>query len=159
MKHRYEVFADYFYFALEDDGANPTLDNVWHKQAIEDLLSVGNGYILVGTVRNMTVPVTVEIADSRPAAEYLDTMQVAADHVTACSLAVRSGKVVVLGNEYYPDAPRILVAPGTYEARVFYFNLDKIGEDGLDGEDAYHVVLFPGQPIEPSVLKRWHPPR
>ena len=155
MKYQYDVFADYFHFSLEDDGIKPPVGIVWQRQAIEDMLLVGDDYLLVGTVRNMDVPVTIEVVDTDPQPNYLDTLRAGADHVTECSLNIQSGKLVILGNEYYPDAPRIPVAPNTYEVRVFYFNLDKISDDGLDGEDTYHVVLFPGHPIAPRVLKRW----
>ena len=36
-----------------------------------------------------------------------------------------------------------------------YEGLETISSDGLDGDDRYHVVLWPGEPREPAVLKRF----
>ena len=43
------------------------LSDSWRKEATDRLLAVGPGVIGVGTVRNMDVPVVVEIADAEPA--------------------------------------------------------------------------------------------
>lgn len=64
VKCQYNVFADYFHFSLEDDGIKPPVDIARHRQAIEDRLLVGDGYMLVGTVRDMDVPVTVEVENN-----------------------------------------------------------------------------------------------
>ena len=65
------------------------------------------------------------------------------------------GRIVVAGcTDYYPDAARIEVVPGIYEAVICYSKLGSLSEDGLDGGDSYHVHLFPGRQIEPAILKR-----
>ena len=104
----------------------------------------------MGTVRNMDVPVTVEIHDSEPQEDLTSC-----DQINECSIEVPSGKIVVAGcTDYFPDAPRILVEPGTYKARVYYSDLDTLSEDGLDGNDKYKIALWLGEAIEPKVLKR-----
>ncbi len=40
-----------------------------------------------------------------------------------------------------------------YEAIICYSKLDSLSEDGLDGEDSYHIHLFPGCEISPTVPK------
>lgn len=77
------------------------------------------------------------------------------DHVAEASVRVQSGRVVVAGcTDYWPDAARIRVSPGTYAVRVHYRGLGSPTEDGLAGEDHYRVVLWPGASREPTVLKR-----
>jgi hypothetical protein len=77
------------------------------------------------------------------------------DHITTASLQIDTGRIVVAGcTDYYPDAARIEVAPGIYEAVICYSKLGSLSVAGLDGEDSYHVHLFPGREIEPAILKR-----
>jgi hypothetical protein len=33
--------------------------------------------------------------------------------------------------------------------------VETLSENGLDGDDSYHLVLWPGEPGEPAVLKRY----
>ena len=58
--------------------------------------------------------------------------------------------------DYYPDAARIPVTPGMYVVRVYYGGLDTIRDLGLEGDDHYRVVLWPGPARPVTVLKR-HP--
>lgn len=97
----------------------------------------------------MNVPVVVEITDSEP-----DANLSAWDHVNECSLDVPSGRIVIAGcTDYFPDAARIELAPGSYRARLYYGSLDSLSEDGLDGDDNYKVVLWPAAPGPVQVLK------
>jgi len=150
-KYNFELFADYFQFYLQDENADFDLSaKIWTEQTVEDLLAVTPGMIHIGTVRNMTVPVIVEVHDSKPGEDFSLW-----EHITECSLEVPSSKIVVAGcGEYFPDAARINVAPGTYRARTFYGNLDSLSEDGLDGDDNYKIILWRGEATEPQVLKR-----
>jgi hypothetical protein len=45
--------------------------------------------------------------------------------------------------DYFPDAKRIDVTPGIYDVLVAYRNLESLSEDGLDGDDSYHIFLAP----------------
>ena len=150
-KYNFELFADYFQFHLQDEHADFDLSvNIWTEQAVEDLLTVTPGRIYIGTVRNMTVPVMVEVHDSEPKEDF-DSWE----HITECSFEVSSGKIVVVGGtDYFPEAARIEVAPGTYQARIFYDALDTLSEDGLDGDDNYKIILWRGEETKPKVLKR-----
>jgi hypothetical protein len=146
-KLSYQVFADYFQFSLEDE--NREFDELpyWDDATIERMLIVQPGCVYVGTARNMTVPVEVEILDQAPP---LDIQQW--DKVNECSLEIASGRLVVLGNDYYPEAPRIDVAPGLYHVRLLYAGLDTLDESGLEGDDHYHVQLWPTNKAMPVTV-------
>ena len=148
--YNYTLFADYHQFYLQDEGADGDLSNSWAEQTAKDLLAVAPGIIGVGTARNMDVPVEVEISDSEPADE-LDEW----DHVTECGIEVPSGMIVVAGClDYFPAAARIPVKAGNYRARIYYGSLKSLSEDGLDGDDHYKVILWPGEDMSVRVLKR-----
>ncbi len=148
-RYQYELFADYFQFYLQDEGANGDLSDSWTEDAVSNLFAVAPGVVGVGTVRNMDVPVTVEVFDAEPESNFG-----AWDHVTECSLDVASGKVVVAGcTEYFPDAARINLSSGSYRVRTLYGSLGTLSEDGLDGDDQYVVQLWLAPRSEPSVLK------
>jgi hypothetical protein len=44
--------------------------------------------------------------------------------------------------------------PGVYRARVFYGKLASLSDDGLEGDDHYRIILWPGSPSTPVVLKQ-----
>ncbi len=149
-KYEFNLFADYHQFYLQDEEAHGDLSNSWTKQASEDLLALAPGNIGVGTVRDMNVPVIVEIHDCEPQ-EELNSWH----HITECSIDIPSGKIVVAGcTDYFPDASRISVKPGTYRARIFYGGIDSLSEDDLDGDDKYKVALWRGETTSPKVVKR-----
>lgn len=144
------MFADYFQFYLQDDHSPGDLSESWTKQATEDLLAVVLGVIGVGTVRNMHVPVIVEIHNAEPE-EDLRLWQ----HIAECSIEISSGSLVVAdGIDYFPEAVRLKVSPGIYRARVYHGALDSLSEDGLEGNDNYKVILWRGQVVEPKIIKR-----
>jgi hypothetical protein len=149
-KYEFELFADYNQFYLQDETADGDLSDSWTEQATENLLALAPGAIGVGTARDMNVPVTVEVHDGEPEEDFELWEQ-----INECSINVPSGKIVVAGcTDYFPDAERISVEPGTYRARIFYGDLDALSEDGLDGDDKYKVALWRGVAIEPKVIKQ-----
>ena len=147
---QFELFADYHQFYLQDDDQSKgELSDAWSKEATDRLLAVGPHVIGVGTVRNMDVPVFVTIHDKRPSIHESEW-----DHITVASLRIDTGRIVIAGcTDYFPDAARVEVDPGVYEAVICYKNLEMLSEDGLDGEDSYHVNLFPGNEVGPAVIK------
>ncbi|HEV3315366.1 MAG TPA: hypothetical protein VG488_00305 [Candidatus Angelobacter sp.] len=150
QRFEYTLFADYFQFYLQDESTEGDLSNSWPPEAVDRLLAVAPGTIGVGTVRNMNVPVVVEITDSEPDADLS-----AWDHVTECTVEVPSGRVVIAGcTDYFPDAARIELVPGPYRARIYYGGLSSLSEDGLDGDDHYRVVLWKAAPGPVQVLKQ-----
>ena len=149
-KFDFHVFADYFQFYLQDEAADGNLGDSWTDEAVSRLLAIAPGTVGVGTVRNMQVPVSVEVLDAQPEPDFE-----AWDHIAECSIEVPSGRIVIAGcTDYFPDAARIEVYPGDYRVRVSYGSLDKLSEDGLDGEDHYRVQLWQSPAIEPRVLKQ-----
>lgn len=142
----FSIFADYFQFYLQDDAA--PLDEVnfaeaWTEEAFERQLAATPCAIAIGTSRNMTVPVVLEIEASPPEDDP------AAELVTEASFDVKSGRLVILGcTDYGPDAPRIDVVPGRYHARVFYYDQEMLCDDALEGDDRYRLVLWP----DPAVI-------
>lgn len=70
------------------------------------------------------------------------------------SIEVQSGRIVIAGcTDYFPEAKRLEVRPGTYRARIYYGDLDTLSQDGLAGNDHYRVVLWPSPPDNITVLK------
>lgn len=133
----YELSADYFQFYLQDESAEGNLGDSWTESAVARLLAVAPGTVGVGTVRNMKVPVCVEVLDAEPVLD-LDSW----DHMTECSLEVPTGRIVIAGcTDYFPDAARIEVDPGTYRARISYGSLHTLSGDALDGGDHCRVQL------------------
>lgn len=144
------LLADYFHFYLQDESVDGNLGDSWTEEAVGRLLALAHGTVGVGTVRNMDVPVVVEVLDAEPDSD-LDAW----DHATECSLEVPSGRIVIAGcSDYFPEAARIEVKPGAYRARISYGALDTLSEDGLDGSDHYRVQLWRATAIEPRVIKQ-----
>jgi hypothetical protein len=153
MRQKFELnlLADYFQFYVQDENVEGDLSDCWTKEAVNRLLAVTEGTIGVGTVRNMTVPVVIEVADVEPdLAESGDW-----DQVNECDLMVRSGRIVVAGcTDYFPDAARIEVIPGSYRARLYYGKLNSLSENGLEGDDHYRIVLWRAAAAPLKVLKQ-----
>lgn len=148
-KLHFELFADYYQFYFQDESVEGDLSDSWTEETTNRLLATALGTVGVGTARNMRVPVDIELFDAEPR-ESFDPW----DQVNECSIEVKSGAIDVAGcTDYFPDAARIQIAPGIYRVRIFYGKLDQISDDGLEGEDSYRVVLWPGTLTDPIVLK------
>lgn len=140
MEHRFELFADYFQFYLQDDDIRyGDLSNAWDEAAVEKMLALGPHTIGVGTVRNMTVPVTVVIVETMP-----DVAGSGFQRVNRCDINIATGCLVIAGcTDNWLECPRIELEPGVYDALVGYKGLDTLSDDGLEGNDSYHVFLWP----------------
>ena len=150
QKHHFELLADYHQVYLQDETSSAELADSWTVESLDRMLTAVPGAIGVGTVRNMEVPLDVEVHDVEPT-EEIDAW----DQVNECSLEVKSGRIVVAGcSDYFPDAARIQVTPGVYRVWVFYGKLGSVSQDGLAGEDHYRVVLFPGTATDVIVHKQ-----
>ncbi|QOZ34784.1 hypothetical protein [Bradyrhizobium sp. CCBAU 53421] len=143
------LFADYFQFYIQDEPADGNLSEAWTPETTDRLLATAPGTVGIGTVRNMDVPVGVEILDAEPDADFTKW-----DHVVEASLDVASGRIVIAGcTDYFPDAQRIEVAPGSYRVRVSYGALDTSSANGLERDDHYRLQLWQAPAIEVRVLK------
>ena len=152
MLYKFNLSADYFQFYLQDEQSNGNLSHSRTEEALYNMLAIAPGVVGVGWVRNMNVPVEVKVLDLQP-----DNNFEAWNHVTEASVAVLSRQIVIAGcTDYFPDAARITVEPGTYRVRVYYGGLDSVDVWKLDGDDHYKVVLWLNADIaETKVLKRW----
>ena len=150
QSYSFNLFADYFQFYLQDEIAEGNLGESWTNEAVERLLALAPGTIGVGTARNMTVPIIVEVNDQEIIEEIDDW-----DQINECSIEVPSGRIVVSGcTDYFPEAARIIVPIGTYRARIYYGALNTIRNNGLDGDDHYKVVLWPAPFAPLKIIKQ-----
>ena len=135
---KFELFADYFQFYIQDDDKQyGDLSEAWTQEAVDSLLAVAERTIGVGTVRNMDVTVFVSFVDEFPVLDLNEW-----DRINTSSLICETGRLVIAGcTDYFPDAKRFNVLPGKYEVVIGYKDLEKISDDGLDGEDSYHLFL------------------
>jgi hypothetical protein len=147
------LLADYHQFYIQDEAADGDLSDAWDAAATARLLALAPGTIGIGTVRNVEVPVVIEIHERAPEADFA-----AWDHVVEAAISVASGRLVVAGcTDYLPDAKRIPLAPGSYRARISYGGLDTVSEDGLEGEDRYRVQLWGAPESEVRIVKQRAP--
>ncbi|MFL6710493.1 MAG: hypothetical protein ACJ8HI_20005 [Massilia sp.] len=148
---RYELmlFADYHQFYIQDENVDGNLSDAWTDEAAGRLLAVAPGTVGIGTVRNVDVPVTIAVLEREPvfdAAKF--------DQVVECSIMVQSGAIVAAGcTDYFPGAARIKVPPGPYRVRASFESLDSVSADGLEGNDHYHLQLWPAAMSSVEILK------
>ncbi len=152
--YQFNIFADYFQIYVEDENAHIDLSRSWTEETVESLMAFDpdsrRGFAM-GTVRNMFVPVRLDILAAPPADSDFSLW----DQVNECSLEVFSGKLVLMGcSDYYPDAARVSIEPGVYRARIGYGNLDSLSENRLDGDDHYWIALWPAAYQQPAILKK-----
>jgi hypothetical protein len=50
MVHRFTVFADYFQFLLMDQESKDDFSTIWTKEALDQMLAVGNTAVCPGTL-------------------------------------------------------------------------------------------------------------
>jgi hypothetical protein len=145
-RYSYNIFANYYQFYLQDDDISKgDLSQAWDQTAVDRLLAVGPYVVGIGTARNMPVPVTIEVHEAKPNIDLAEW-----DRANLCSI----GQIVVAGcTDYFPDATRIAIEPGSYKVIVCYKNLDKISKDGIEGEDSYHIFIYPGPEQAVASLK------
>lgn len=149
---RYELtlFADYYQFYIQDESVDGNLSDAWNDDAVERLLAVAPGTVGIGTVRNVDVPVTLAVLEREP---VFDPEKF--DQVVECSVAVESGSLVAAGcTDYFPDAVRIKIPSGPYRVRVSFEGLGSLSADGLDGNDQYHLELWPAPMGSVNILKQ-----
>jgi hypothetical protein len=149
MEYTCHLFADYFQLILQDEDTIVDLTN-WSAEAVADMLLVSQYGFAVGTARNMTVPLTVDVRGA-PA----DDDFAAWDHVMACHIEVPSRRLLMMGvSDAVDTALRIPVPSDSLCVRIYYGGLATLSDDGLRGDDQYRVVLWPGPRCETGVLKR-----
>jgi hypothetical protein len=121
----------------------------WTDQDVANRMHTAPHVAVICPVRNMTVPVVLELHHSEPGVVVDDW-----DHVAECSLAVDSGQLELHESGAGPVA-RMNISPGTYRVRALYGNLESLSPSGLEGDDHYIVVMWPAKWAPLVVLKQW----
>jgi hypothetical protein len=151
MKYEFSIFADYFQFYLEDETTQTDTSVIWTEQAFNDFMAIAPGFVAISTVRNMDVPVEIEVFDSE-LPENLEQW----NHITECSLDIPSGRLRVMGCTYgYSEAEHIHLTPGTYRLRIYYGGLDTVNGYSLEGDDHYRIVMWQAEYLPHHVIKRY----
>src|SRR5881628_1770088 len=88
MLHRAElqVFADYHQFYVQDGGVNPDAPTDWSDEDVAHRVKVASNVVVVCPVRNMCVPVEVEVVTVEPSVDLGEY-----DHAARCSLSLPKG--------------------------------------------------------------------
>jgi hypothetical protein len=149
--HTFTIFADYFQFVVQDEGSDDDFARIWTPEALAAQTAFGRSSLCPGTLRNVEVPVEIVVTESEPEIG-LDGV----DHAVEGSLTLPSGQVVVMGcTQYFPDAPRFHVQPGTYRALAVMIGIGSIKNEWEPADDKYVVYLWPGDARPPKLLKHW----
>jgi hypothetical protein len=149
VRRQYSIFADYFQFYLWDAGAMPEPPTDYAEADLHNRIKAGPFVVAIQPVRNMDVPVTLDIADAAPALDLA-----AWDHVAEASLELPSGRLEI--HECTGGSIDILdIAPGSYRVRACFAGLGTLSEDGLDGDDRYHLTLWPAPTAPVAVLRQY----
>lgn len=149
--HHFSLFADYHQIVLLDGLATDFPPDVTHED-VQRRLGVSPGAVIIQTARNMTVPVTVEILPEAPGSVDLTAW----DHVTECDLMIQTGHVVVAGLTHILEtSPHLPLVKGNHRVRVHHGKLDTLSVDGLDGDDHYIIMIWPGPAEGVRILKQY----
>ena len=132
------LFADYHQFYIQDDDVRfGDLSEAWTDEASEKMLAVSNHGIGVGTARNSDVAVVLETCEEVPELEPSQW-----DRINRAVLECDTGRLVIAGcTDYFPDAFRLEVEPGTYDLTIGYRNLDVESPNAFEGDDSYHIFI------------------
>lgn len=151
----YNVFADYFQILLRDANADwEDLAEKWTATSVSEMFVQGDGWVAIGTARNMFVPVTVATADEEPALDLAPW-----DRIVDSGIALPSGQLIVSGvTDNGRSGGEIKLPAGAYRLRALYLGLNTLSSDGLNGNDRYVIQLWPlagteTTPTQPRVVK------
>jgi hypothetical protein len=149
IHHELQIFAAYHQFYLWDGGMNCSAPEDYTDEDVRNMVKVAPNVVVIQAVRNMTVPVEIEVHKDDPGVDMSCW-----DHVAECGLDLPTGRLHV--EECTGGAVLTLkLSPGSYRVRALFACLGELSDDGLDGNDWYRVVLWPG-PIRPLlVAKQW----
>jgi len=144
-----EVFADYHQFYIQDGQVNPPAPEDWTDADVVNRVKVASNVVVICPVRNMSVPVEVELHSSEP---KFDAGEV--DHIVECSLELPSGNLQV---HECTGGPVLdwRINPGQYHVVALFSRLGSLSDDGLEGEDRYRVLLWPGAERSLCVVQEW----
>jgi hypothetical protein len=145
------IFADYFQVILMDERSADDFSLIWTAEAFERMLAVGESAVCIGTLRNVDVPVEVEVVASAPSVDYEKW-----NHVAEGAIDLPSGSLVVMScTGYLPESPKIAIAPGQYELLFLAAGIETIEDEAGAADDIYRVYLWPGMARPARLLKHW----
>jgi hypothetical protein len=148
-KHSANVFADYHQFYLWDAGVSPNAPDDYTDEDVRRMVKVAKNVVVIQPVRNMEVPVELEVHESDPGFDAKDW-----DHVAECGVELPTGKLQIHECTGGPVLD-LAVKPGAYQVRALFIGLGTLSDDGLDGSDRYKLVLWPGPVGDLRILKQW----
>jgi hypothetical protein len=148
-EHKFELFADYHQFYVWDAGVDPRAPEDYTNEDVRRLVKVAPNIVVIQPVRSTTVPVQLEICSEDPG---FDESQW--DHIAECALELPTGKLQVHECTGGPVLD-LEVAPGWYWVRVLFAGLGTLSYDGLEGDDYYRIVLWPGTSAPLRIVKQW----
>lgn len=123
----------------------------WNDEEYGSMLCVGKNFMIIGTIQRIQSPFSIEVLSDRPQLDLKSW-----DHVNECSIEISSGLLVSGDFDTEGEMLRVDLENGIYHAFVCYAGLGVISRDELDGEESYHVLLWPASSHIPKrVLKQW----
>ena len=146
---RLVIVAEYHQFYVWDpvtSGRNAPED--WSEQDIANRAKLASGVVVVCPVRDTEVPVEVGIWDEEPQVVFALWQ-----HVVEAPL-ITTGLIEI---DECCGAPKasFSVDPGDYTVRALYRGLDKLSEDGFEGDDFYEIQIRKSPCAGFRVIKRW----
>lgn len=152
MIYDFKISADYFQIYLEDSSAIDKDQFLWTDENIKNMFYSSRYLIVIGTVRDLEVPISIEICKTKPSLDF-DVW----DQINECGIDIASGNLFISGTtDFIEDFKRINLEPGLYGALLCYRGLNTISDDGLSGDDYYKVYLWKEAKLVPSKVLKQH---
>lgn len=151
MKRKLEFRTAYHQFYILDKGTtgDTGADDFWSESAFSNRLAVTNGLLAISTASYGRIQ--LEITLSKTPKELLDTTKF--DHIVEGGLVVQSGSIEIADCPNQAIEMTIHVVPGSYRVRVYSTNLSGVFDD--DGDDYYHIEIWPDNNLKVKVLKQY----
>lgn len=150
-QHDLEIFADHHQVLLKDADHDGDPGSLWTIETVRDMIAVDDGIVGFATLRDMDVPVRIELHDAEP---MIDAS--AWDKIVECSVTCPSARLRVMGcSDYEPDAFVLDLPTDVVRLRILWSGTATISADGMDGDDAYVVQIWPVKGDAPRHVKRW----
>jgi len=155
MVHRFNIFADYFQFIVEDADSKDDFGTLWNDAAVAMMVAAGETGLSLGTLRNVDVAIDLHIVNGPPAIQLEHV-----DHAVEGAFTSPTGKLAVMAcTEFLPDAPQLQIQPGTYRFIYVVSGAQTIQTEWDPADDLYSLYIWPAQRREPRLLKQWTPSR
>jgi len=145
----FNIFADYFQICVRDAGAAANAPETITDADIAFRAKFKDRVATIRTERNMDVPVIFECHDSPP---DIDLSQ--ADHAIEGPIEILSASIEIF--DLMGASSHVFQVPaGNYRICVLFDRLGTIDESGLQGDDLYRLILYPGNAAMPVLLKEY----